>query len=122
MMSFKDLLKRMIPSKYKDWLKKQIGSSDVIYHLEVSERKRLEGKTALVTGGSGAIGSAICFRLAMEGAFVGVGARSKEKASVVVNQIVKNGGSAIPVIMDVTDATGIKEAFCAFNEKLPGGV
>ena len=61
-------------------------------------------KTALVTGGSGGIGAAICKRLAAEGHHVIVHAnRSKEKAEAVVAEIVAAGGSAEAVAFDVTE-------------------
>ena len=52
-------------------------------------------KRALVTGGSGGIGAAICMRLAADGHHVIVHAnRSREKAEAVVASILANGGSA----------------------------
>jgi 3-oxoacyl-[acyl-carrier protein] reductase len=61
-------------------------------------------KRALVTGGSGGIGAAICKRLAAEGHHVIVHAnRSREKAAAVVAEILAAGGSAEAVAFDVTD-------------------
>lgn len=61
-------------------------------------------KRALVTGGSGGIGAAICKRLATHGHHVIVHAnRSLAKAEVVVAAIVANGGSAESVAFDITD-------------------
>jgi 3-oxoacyl-[acyl-carrier protein] reductase len=61
-------------------------------------------KRALVTGGSGAIGAAICKRLAADGHHVVVHAnRSREKAAAVVAEILAAGGSAEAVAFDVTD-------------------
>jgi 3-oxoacyl-[acyl-carrier protein] reductase len=61
-------------------------------------------KRALVTGGSGGIGAAICKRLAANGHHVVVHAnRSREKAAAVVAEILAAGGSAEAVAFDVTD-------------------
>jgi 3-oxoacyl-[acyl-carrier protein] reductase len=61
-------------------------------------------KRAIVTGGSGGIGAAICRRLAADGHHVIVHAnRSHEKAAAVVAEILAAGGSAEAVAFDVTD-------------------
>ena len=61
-------------------------------------------KRALVTGGSGGIGAAICRRLAADGHHVIVHAnRSSEKVEAVVADIVAAGGSAEAVAFDVTE-------------------
>jgi 3-oxoacyl-[acyl-carrier protein] reductase len=61
-------------------------------------------KRALVTGGSGAIGAAICARLAADGCHVYVHANGNlEKAKTVAGVIVAAGGSAQAVAFDVAD-------------------
>jgi len=61
-------------------------------------------KRALVTGGSGGIGAAICRRLAADGRHVYVHANSRLKeAEIIASDIKKGGGSAAAVAFDVTD-------------------
>ena len=61
-------------------------------------------KRALVTGGSGDIGKAICLRLAAAGLHVIVHAnRNKAAAEDVVQKIISDGGSAEALCFDVTD-------------------
>ena len=75
-------------------------------------------KRALVTGGSGGIGAAICRRLAADGHHVIVHAnRGLDKAEAVVATIRAAGGSAEAVAFDVTD----RAATAAALEKLLEG-
>lgn len=74
-------------------------------------------KRALVTGGSGGIGAAICKRLAADGHHVVVHAnRSLGKADTVVAEIVAAGGSAEAVSFDVTDRAATAEALATLLE------
>lgn len=56
---------------------------------------RLDGKVAIVTGGSSGIGRGICLAYGKEGATVVVAARREEKSMEVVNEIKANGGEAV---------------------------
>ncbi len=70
---------------------------------------RLENKTALVTGASGGIGSAIAVVLASAGAkvYVHYNTNSK-KAGEVVGEIESNGGAAVAISADLTDSKACK--------------
>jgi len=66
---------------------------------------------ALVTGGSGDIGAAICHSLARTGLQVIVHANnSLQRAETVKQKIVESGGSAETTCFDVTDADATGEA------------
>ncbi|MFF4414824.1 SDR family NAD(P)-dependent oxidoreductase [Streptosporangium sp. NPDC001559] len=71
----------------------------------------LNGRVALVTGGSRGIGAAIARRLAAEGAAVAITyARAEEKAREVVREIEAAGGRGLAVPAEATDAAALAEA------------
>jgi len=73
--------------------------------------KKLEGKFALVTGGSRGIGAAIAKRLASDGASVAITyAKDANSATAVVKAIEQSGGKAIAIRADSVDAEAIKGA------------
>lgn len=71
---------------------------------------RLEGKVALITGGTSGIGSATAIRFANEGAAVAITGRNAERGEQVVQEIVANGGDAIFIRSDVRIAEDCREA------------
>ena len=77
-------------------------------------------KRAVVTGGSGGIGAAICKRLGAAGHFVYVHAnRSRDAADEVVRHIIAAGGEAEAIVFDVTDAPAARGALEALLEIAP---
>ena len=82
---------------------------------------RLDGKVALVTGSSRGIGADTLGYFAEAGASVVVNFRNKEaRALKIVDGIKANGGNAIAVGADLTDADSVKAMFeaakAAFGE------
>ena len=73
--------------------------------------KKLEGKIALITGGSRGIGAAIAKRLAADGANVAITySKGAEAAASVVKEIERAGGRAIAIQADAADADASKAA------------
>jgi NAD(P)-dependent dehydrogenase (short-subunit alcohol dehydrogenase family) len=71
----------------------------------------IEGKVALVTGGSRGIGAAVALRLAEGGADVALTyERDTERADVVVGQIKGIGGRALAIQADSADVTALTAA------------
>lgn len=66
----------------------------------------LEGKVALVTGGTGGIGAAICEKLAAQGAKVATNYRNQEKAEAWQKEMKDKGFDIAIYQVDVTDNEG----------------
>lgn len=72
----------------------------------------LKGQTALVTGGSSGIGSAIAQAMAAAGATVAVNHRAgAERAAKLADDILKTGGSAFAIEADVSDEGAVERMF-----------
>ena len=71
----------------------------------------LEGRTALVTGANGGLGSHFAQTLAKAGAKVAVAARRVDSLRGVRDAITAAGGRAEPVALDVTDPASVARAF-----------
>lgn len=74
---------------------------------------RLKGKVALVTGGSGGIGRAICELFAKEGAKVAVIARNEKNSAETVKLITDAGGEAKFWQTDISNEDSVKKSIDA---------
>jgi 2-hydroxycyclohexanecarboxyl-CoA dehydrogenase len=82
--------------------------------------KRFEDQVAVVTGAASGIGRATALRLAAEGAAVVIADVNMDGAGVVAKSISEGGGRAIALLVDVTDAPGVRamteQAVAAFGK------
>ncbi len=76
----------------------------------------LSGKTAVVTGGGGVLGSHFCKALAGAGAKVAILGRTLENCETVAEEIKNDGGEAIGLSCDVTDKSSVEAAREKINE------
>lgn len=92
------------------------------YIIKVDEHDELNGKVAVITGGSGAIGRACAFRLAAEGAKVYVCGSRPTSAQPIVDEIIAAGKNAVAIQLNVLDASSIKNTFERIAEENNGHI
>ena len=80
----------------------------------------LDGKRAIVTGGGQGVGRGIALALAAEGAAVALVGRTEAKLRAVAAEIAKPGGTALPVVADVTPQADIQRCVAHTVSELGG--
>lgn len=70
----------------------------------------IQGQTAVITGGSGGLGSGIAYALAEAGVRVGVLSLHADSSAKVAETIRANGGEAIGIACDVMDRVALERA------------
>jgi len=86
----------------KERRQRERGMTDILF--------RLDGLTAVITGGSGALGGAMAHGLASAGARVAIISLHAETATSVVASIRAAGGEAISIACSVTDGDALERA------------
>ena len=79
----------------------------------------LEGKTALVTGASGGIGSSIAYALAREGARLALSGSNGDKLRAFREQLIEEvGGDHVEITCDLSNSTQVEELIPATIDTL----
>jgi len=76
--------------------------------MDCMEKFRIEDKVAIVTGGSKGLGRAMALGLAQAGARVVVASRSLDLIELTADEIIKKGGQAIAMPVDVRNPQSIE--------------
>jgi|SRR5580658_201443 NAD(P)-dependent dehydrogenase (short-subunit alcohol dehydrogenase family) len=84
----------------------------------MSDRFRLDGKAALVTGASSGLGRHFALCLAEAGAAVALAARRLDRLEDLAAEIEAAGGRAFAVALDVTAAVSVERAVASVAEAL----
>jgi NAD(P)-dependent dehydrogenase (short-subunit alcohol dehydrogenase family) len=104
----------MVMSLFAREEKKEPGTGE-----SAARRRRLEGKTALVTGAASGIGRATALKMAEEGANICLVDLKEQRADEVQEQIESMGGKAVVTDTDLSDAArveaAVKQAVDAFG-------
>lgn len=77
----------------------------------------LAEKVAVITGGAGVLCSAMAIELARQGVKVAILNRTLSKGEAVAQEIERQGGTAIAVSCDVTDAASVQAASALITEQ-----
>ncbi len=78
----------------------------------------IEGKTVLVLGAGGGLGSEIALNFAREGAKVALAGRNRESLDIVLEKIQQLGGEAITIIWDLADLEVIEQNISTIEREL----
>ncbi|MEK8145556.1 SDR family NAD(P)-dependent oxidoreductase [Streptomyces sp. M10(2022)] len=78
----------------------------------------LQGRTTLLTGASSGIGAILATMLAAHGSQVALLARSEKELRLLAEQIEADGGRAVAVPGDLTDAASVRAAVRSAEEQL----
>ena len=97
------------PSLNSSPLVKKRSRSFSLSASNVADMFSLEGKVAIVTGGYGVIGNALCRGLAKAGCTVGILGRNKEKAQALMVELKQQGSSVFTAVADVTDKDALQK-------------
>ncbi len=94
---------------------------DTMQQTGDAQRRRLEGRKALVTGANSGIGRAIALRLAQEGASVVINYLTHPEAADEVVKLINDGGTkAIAIQADISNEAQVDAMFKQASDELGG--
>jgi NAD(P)-dependent dehydrogenase (short-subunit alcohol dehydrogenase family) len=76
----------------------------------MTTHRPLEGRVAFVTGATSGLGQRFAIILAAAGARVVISGRRQERLAALADEISANGGTAAPLVLDVTDPVAVQAA------------
>ena len=79
----------------------------------------ITGRTALVLGASGGLGSSIAVRLAQEGANVAVAGRSADALAATATRVEEAGAKAVPLVWDLGDLDRVEPSVAEIERVFP---
>jgi sorbose reductase len=88
--------------------------------MDVMGLFQLHGKNALVTGASSGIGRHVALAYAQAGAVVAITGRHRETLQEVAAEIAAEGGKALPIVCDVTQAEQVDNLVSRATDELGG--
>lgn len=123
-MKILSLIKRKLINKLMPDNASKNNLKPYVYNVYSTDKNKASGKYILVTGATGAIGSAICLKLASQGAVVGLCGRNIEKVKETISSIKETlpEANVEPVVLDVTNESQIKFAIEDFAAKNDGKI
>jgi len=86
--------------------------------MTLTQKLRLDGQVALVTGASSGFGAHFAMVLSQAGARVVLAARRLDRLEALAKSIRDSGGAAAAVAMDVTDAAAVEAALTGVEQDL----
>jgi NAD(P)-dependent dehydrogenase (short-subunit alcohol dehydrogenase family) len=88
--------------------------------VNVASLFELHGKTALVTGASSGIGKQVALAYAQAGAAVAIAARHPAPLQELAAEIAAGGGTAVPIVCDVTEPELVSAMLNRVDDELGG--
>ena len=86
--------------------------------MTLSDRFRLDGRVAFVTGASSGLGAHFASTLAAAGAPVAIAARRADRLAALAKSLRETGGTVLAVELDVTDPASVEAAVAAAEAAL----